>query len=165
MLSSPSFPSEARKTKWRRFWQTKGSNIFKYSKKRRIRSYIFKVLRVKMIYSGIPIFRTTLKKANWFELSEDLNKGGKIAVFDWWWKKNQNSIFHLCRANDRESFDKVVFLIFYFIWKTHNFLYLASRTFYILSSIYMITCPWFCHCLSLVRVFFQDLIQKISFLF
>ena len=136
MPSSPSFPSEARKTKWRRFWQTKGSNIFKYSKKRRIRSYIFKVLRVKMIYSGIPIFRTTLKKANWFELSEDLNKGGKIAVFDWWWKKNQNSIFHLCRANDRESFDKVVFLIFYFIWKTHNFLYLASRTFYILSSIY-----------------------------
>ena len=79
MLSPPSFPSEARKTKWRRFWQTKGSNIFKYSKKRRIRSYIFKVLRVKMIYSGIPIFRTTLKKAR----EEGLNKGGKIAVFDW----------------------------------------------------------------------------------
>ena len=135
MLSSPSFPSEARKTKWRRFWQTKGSKIFKYSKKRRIRSYIFKVLRVKMIYSGIPIFRTTLKKANWFELSEGLNKGGIIAVFDWWWKKNQNSICHLCRTNDRESFDKVVFLIFCFILKTHNFLYLASRTFYINSVI------------------------------
>ena len=36
----------------------------------------------QMIYSGIPIFRTSKGNKNWFEKTESLQIGDKIVVFD-----------------------------------------------------------------------------------